>query len=67
MLAKDPQAEAVWSMLEMLYLMELDAKARTHYRNQSDDEKRVALKEFAKEQSLKSKRWMEISGAFQPL
>jgi hypothetical protein len=67
MLAKDPLAEAAWSMLEELFLMEANTKARTHYCNRSDDEKRAALKAFAKDQSLKSKRWIEISGAMQPL
>ena len=65
--AKAAQAESAWMMLEELYLEEADAKAKTRYRGWSEDENRVVLKEFAKERSLKSKRWAEIAGGLQPL
>jgi hypothetical protein len=67
MLATAPQTEAVWSLLEESYLEEADAKSRTHYHSLSDEEKRAALKAFAKKQSVKSKRWIEISGGVQGL
>jgi hypothetical protein len=67
MLATAPQTEAVWSLLEESYLEEADAKSGTYYHGLSDEEKRAALKAFAKEQSVKSKRWIEISGTVQAL
>jgi hypothetical protein len=67
MLTTAPQTEVVWSLLEESYLEEADAKSKTHYRTQNDDEKRATLKAFAKEQSVKSKRWTEISGTVQAL
>jgi hypothetical protein len=67
MLTKDPQAEAVWALLEELYLEEATANAKTQYRGLSDEDKRAVLKAFAKDQSLRSKRWRHISGAMQAL
>jgi predicted component of type VI protein secretion system len=44
MLATDPRAEAVWLMLEELYLKDDDEKDKTRYHSLTDDEKRATLR-----------------------
>ena len=51
----------VWELLEQLYLDSTARQAKANYATLTDEEKRAILKDFAKEQSVKSSRWANIA------
>jgi hypothetical protein len=56
---------SVWDLLEQLYLdsavLTLNGQDSANYAGLTDDEKRAILKDFAKEQSVRSARWANIA------
>jgi hypothetical protein len=51
----------VWDLLEQLYLETLDSRAKGAFASLSEIEKRTALKDSAKEQAVRLKRWADIA------
>jgi hypothetical protein len=56
-----PFANDVWRMLEEIYLGSANCQNSDNYAVLTDDEKRAILKDFAKEQAVKSPRWAVIA------
>ena len=52
---------SVWELLEQLYLDSANGQAKANYAALTDDEKRAILKDFTKEQAVKSPRWAVIA------
>jgi hypothetical protein len=48
---------SVWGLLEQLYLDSTARQVKANYATLTDEEKRAILKNFAKEQAVKSPRW----------
>jgi hypothetical protein len=51
----------VWELLEQLHLDSTARQVKANYATLTDKEKRAILKDFAKEQAVKSPRWANIA------
>ncbi len=60
MLLRDQAVSGVQQLLEELYLESASERTRREYANLSENEKQMALLDFAKKQATSSKRWAAI-------
>jgi hypothetical protein len=58
---QDRRGQNVWQLLEQDYLASVIGPAKGIYAALSEIEKRSALKDFVRSQSVKSKRWANIA------
>jgi hypothetical protein len=54
-------ASAIWHLLEQLYLASPGDQDKYKYAGSTENQKRIVLKDFAKTQAVKSKRWAKIA------
>jgi hypothetical protein len=61
MLPQNQIRTGVWDLLEQIYLGSANCRDSGGYAGLTDDEKRAILKDFTKEQAVKSPRWAVIA------
>jgi hypothetical protein len=61
MLPREHIGTEMWSLLEQLYVASADEQGKYKYAGSTENQKRIVLKDFAKGQAVKSKRWANIA------
>ena len=63
---REQLASAVWHLLEQLYLASPGDHDKDKYAGSTENQKRIVLKDFAKTQAVKSKRWAKMARISSP-